>query len=81
MNSEKKYWAKTLGTAYSCKMRGRQGNCRLKSEFTDSRSSSWLFQLAYLVKHMRNSWSWIPKNLIQVQKEKENFVVACLRSP
>ena len=56
MNSEKKYWAKILGTAYSCKMRGeqRQGNCRLKSELADSQSSSWLFQLAYLVKHMRN---------------------------
>ena len=25
------------------------------------------------------SWSWISKNLIQVKKEKENFVVACLR--
>ena len=55
MNSEKKYWAKILGTAYSCKMRGqqRQENCRLKSEFADSQSS-WLFQLAYLVKRMRN---------------------------
>ena len=37
-------------------MRGRQrhGNCRLKSEFADSQSSSWLFQLAYLVNHVRN---------------------------
>ena len=25
------------------------------------------------------SWSWIPKSRIQFQKEKENFVVACLR--
>ena len=27
------------------------------------------------------SWSWIPKNRTQFQKEKENFVVACLRPP
>ena len=26
------------------------------------------------------SWSWIPKDHVQVQNEKENFVVACLRS-
>ena len=26
------------------------------------------------------SWSWIPKDYVQVQNEKENFVVACLRS-
>ena len=27
------------------------------------------------------SWSWIPKSLIQVQEEQENFVVARLRPP
>ena len=27
------------------------------------------------------SWSWIPKNNIQVQKEKENFVMAFLHPP
>ena len=27
------------------------------------------------------SWSWIPKDHIQVQKEKYNFAVACLRTP
>ena len=27
------------------------------------------------------SWSWIPKNYSQVQKTKENFVMACLHPP
>ena len=27
------------------------------------------------------SWSWIPREHIQVQKQKQNFVVACLRFP
>ena len=27
------------------------------------------------------SWSWIPKNYSQVQKAKENFVMACLHPP
>ena len=26
-------------------------------------------------------WSWILKHFIQVQKEKEKFVVVCLRPP
>ena len=64
------------------KIRGRrrQRKHRLKSQFPFIQSSSWQFQLSYFVK----CWqilSWIPKNRIQFQKEKENFVVACLRPP
>ena len=32
-----------------------------------------------LLRYEDISWSWIPKSLIQVKKEKENFVVACFR--
>ena len=43
-------------------------------------SISWLFQLAYFVTNASELfWSWISINHIQVHKEKENFVIACLR--
>ena len=51
-----------------------QGKCRLKSEFTVFQSSSGFFQLA-LSNKCELSWSWIPKSLIQVQKEKESSLL------
>ena len=57
-------------------MRGRrqQVKRRLKSEF------EFNVHRDYSISNVRDlSWSWIPKSLIQVKKEKENFVVACLR--
>ena len=49
--------------------RRRRKSC-LKSEFAFFQSSSRFF-----------SWSWIPRNHIQVEKEKDNFDIACLRPP
>ena len=75
----------TLGTLRSnnrdLKMRGRwrQIKRRLKSEFAVFPSSTRFFHLASLSNVRELSWSWIPKSLIQVKKEKENFVVSCLR--
>ena len=53
----------------------------LKSELTFFQSSSRLIQLTFFVKCRRALLSWIPNNHIQGQKEKENFVEACLRPP
>ena len=51
---------------------------RLKSEFAFFQSLYRLLQLIYFVKSKRTLLSRIPKNYIQVQKEKENLAVACL---
>ena len=66
---------------FTLKIRGRRRPVkrRFKSEFAVSQSSSRLFHLACLSNVCDLSWSWIPKSLIQVKKEKENYVVACLR--
>ena len=53
----------------------------LKSELAFFQSSSRLIQLTFFVKCRRTLLSWIPNNHIQGQKEKENFVEACLRPP
>ena len=53
----------------------------LKSELAFFQSSSRLIQLTFFVKCRRTLLSWIPNNHIQGQKEKENFVRACLRPP
>ena len=53
----------------------------LKSELAFFQSSSRLIQLTFFVTCRRTLLSWIPNNHIQGQKEKENFVEACLRPP
>ena len=52
---------------------------RLKSEFAFFQSLSRLLQLIYFVKSKWTVFEPIPKNPIQVQKEKENLTVVCLR--
>ena len=37
------------------------------------------YSISLALSNVRDLWSWIPKSLIQVKKEKENFVVACFR--
>ena len=65
------------------KIQGRDGNenvglkVNLRS-FCLYRNYSYPLTLSNVGKP---SWSWIPKDHIQVQKEKQNFVVACLRTP
>ena len=58
----------------------RQLERRLKSEFGFFQSLSQLFlpTLSNVGEPARN---WIPRDHIQVQKEKQNFVVACLCPP
>ena len=48
---------------------------RLKSEFTFFQSLARLFLPIYFIKSRRPPWSWIPRFPIQVQKDKQNFVV------
>ena len=73
-----------LSNIRDLKIRGRrwQRKLRLKSEFSFCWSSSRLFLTNSVVLSIVGelSWSWIPKDHVQVQNEKENFVVACLRS-
>ena len=59
--------------------RRRPRKRRLKSEFALFQSLSWLLELVYFVKCKRTFLSRTPKNHIQVQNEKENQAVGCLR--
>ena len=53
----------------------------LRSGFQSSSKLLSRPELTYFVKcRQKLSGSWIPKNYIQLQREKENFDVACLRS-
>ena len=59
---------------------GLSSSCT-KEMHTVFQSLSWLFQLLTCSNTNKLSWNWIPINHIQVQKEKENFVTACLHPP
>ena len=62
--------------------RRRPRKRRLKNEFAFFQSLSRLLHFIYFVKCKRTLFEPpIPKNHIQVQKEKENLAVACLRPP
>ena len=53
----------------------------LRSGFQSSSQLLSRPELTYFVKcRQKLSGSWIPKNYIQLQREKENFDFACLRS-
>ena len=57
----------------------RRRKRRLKSEFALFQPLSQLLKLVYLMSNASELFlSRIPKNHIQVQKEKENLAVACL---
>ena len=53
----------------------------LQSDFAFLETSAWLFKLSHFIKHWQVSWSWICKNHLHVQKEKETFVVVYFCSP
>ena len=62
--------------------RGRPRKRRLKSEFAFFQSLPRLLHFIYFVKCKRTLFEpLIPKNHVQVQKEKENLAFACLRPP
>ena len=69
-------WAK--GILRGRRRRRRQTKRPWKSEFASFQSSSRLLPVSNFVRCRRTSESWIPKNAIQIQKERGNFVVACV---
>ena len=61
-----------VSSLFKIRRRRRQVKRRFKSEFAVFQSSSrWKFHLACFVEWTDLSWSWIPKSLIQVKKEKK----------
>ena len=59
----------------------RQRKRDLKREFAFYQTLSQLFQITYFVKCRGTLMDLNPMSLIQVQKEKENFLVAYLLPP
>ena len=71
-----------MSREFKIPLRGRTRKRGLKSEFAFFQSLSRLLHFIYFVKCKRTLFEpLIPKNHIQVQKEKENLAVACLRRP